>query len=146
MHDVARRAPARKSERPRSKRKPNHLQFAAIRLCELIALASCRHQLGIKINHRNFVFVACHTLAPLKEREGGLDLYHLRAFLERCAIIGNEDEALGTIHDVCRFRARYPHARGLKGKGRRAAVGVDHSRAPILRSLLPAQDHHHAGH
>jgi hypothetical protein len=111
--DVARRAPQRKTEH-RSKQKPNHLQFAAIRLCELVALASCRHQLGVKVDHRNFIFVACHTLAPLKEREGGLDLYHMREFLERCAMIVDEDQVIETMHAVDRFRARYRRARGLK--------------------------------
>lgn len=110
MSDIDRRSAARKLS-PR--------QYAAIRLCELVALARCRSWLGVETDARNWFFVACHTLAPLKEREGGLDIEHVRDLMRACQMIADEndlDAAAVIIHKVCRFRKAHPHAHGLTAK------------------------------
>ena len=58
-------------------------QHAAIRLNELIRSYKWRRQYKVEIKPGAWLFVICHALAPLKEREGGLDLVHLKEFINR---------------------------------------------------------------
>jgi hypothetical protein len=99
----------------RIKRKLSTRQYAAIRLQELIRFREWLEKYGVVITVKDWLFVICHTLAPLKERDGGLDFYHL----ETCAAaagIGTEDEAVAMIHKVCDYRAAHPKFRNLSSK------------------------------
>jgi hypothetical protein len=120
--------------KPQGNRKFGPRRRAAIRLRELIAIARCRHGLGIQIDHRNWLFVACHTLAPLREREGGLDLEHLRDFMRQCQMIADDDDAVVTIHKVCHFRAQ--HARGLRARTAGRLLGLTEKERQYCREKL----------
>jgi hypothetical protein len=72
-----------------------------------------RERSGIERDQNKWLFVLCHTLAPLKDRDGGLDLYHLHAFQRRCPLPFDDDDAVEMIHKVCNYRARHPNFRNL---------------------------------
>jgi hypothetical protein len=92
-------------------------QHAAIRLNELIRSHRWRKQYNVEIKPDAWLFVICHALAPLKEREGGLDLVHLKEFVNRHSMSLPDDDAMvATIHAVCDYRARHPKFRGLCAK------------------------------
>lgn len=92
-------------------------QHAAIRLTELIRSHHWRTQYNVEIKPDAWLFVTCHALAPLKEREGGLDLFHLKEFANRHNMALPDDDAMvATIHEVCGYRARHPKFRGLCAK------------------------------
>lgn len=57
------------------------------------------------------MFLACHCLAPLKSKHG-LDIEHLREFMERCGVDFDEDPAVETIHRVCNYRHEHLTFRG----------------------------------
>jgi hypothetical protein len=65
----------------KSKRGLTVRQEAAIRLGEIARLIRWRMKYGVEIDQNKCLFVICHTLAPLKEREGGLDFFHVNEFL-----------------------------------------------------------------
>jgi hypothetical protein len=92
-------------------------QHAAIRLSELIRSHNWRTQYHVEIKPEAWLFVICHALAPLKEREGGLDLVHLKEFMNRhnMALL-DDDKMVLAIHNVCDYRARHPKFRGLCAK------------------------------
>jgi hypothetical protein len=91
-------------------------QYAAIRLCELTAIARCRALLGVQTNQTNWTFAVRHTLAPLKELEGGLDIEHIRKMDPYAMPAAGDDDIVATIHRVCRFRKTHPKVRGLTAK------------------------------
>jgi hypothetical protein len=92
-------------------------QHAAIRLNELIRSHNWRKQYNVEIKPDAWLFVICHALAPLKEREGGLDLVHVKEFAKRHGMSLPDDDAMVlAIHNVCDYRARHPKFRGLSGK------------------------------
>jgi hypothetical protein len=104
--------------RSRANRKPKRgltvRQEAAIRLGEIIRLYRWRTKYGIEIDRNAWLFVICHTLAPLKEREGGLDLFHFNEFLRRHRMPFRDDDAtVKTIHNVCNYRKAHPTFRNL---------------------------------
>jgi hypothetical protein len=92
-------------------------QHAAIRLNELIRSYKWRKQYKVEIKPGAWLFVICHALAPLKEREGALDLVHLKEFMNRhnMALL-DDDKMVLAIHNVCDYRTRYPKFRGLCAK------------------------------
>jgi hypothetical protein len=92
-------------------------QHAAIRLNELIRSYRWRKQYNVEIKPDAWLFVICHALAPLKEREGGLDLVHLKEFASRHEMsLPDDDATVPVIHNVCDYRARHPKFRGLCAK------------------------------
>jgi hypothetical protein len=104
-------------KRTKPKRKLSPRQWASIRLAELIRLQQGRKRYGIEIDQNAWLFVVCHTLAPLRERDGGLDLYHLNEFTNRHNMsLGDNAAAVKTIHNVCDYRAAHPYFRGLSRK------------------------------
>jgi hypothetical protein len=89
-------------------------QEAAIRLGEIARLHHWRTKYGVEIDQNKWLFVICHTLAPLKEREGGLDLFHVNEFLRRHRMPLRDDDAkVKTIHNVCDYRKALPQLRNL---------------------------------
>jgi len=92
----------------KKKRQLSERQYASIRLSELIRLSKLRHDCGTEIDADAWLFVICHTLAPLKERDGGLDLYHLRDFQRNCPLAFNADDAATMMHKVCDYRTDHP--------------------------------------
>ena len=70
-------------------------------------MAKFRHQHGIAIEQRNWMFIACHCLAPLKSKHG-LDIEHLRKFMGWCDVGFDDDTAVETIHRVCNYRHAHP--------------------------------------
>jgi hypothetical protein len=118
------------TDRSKPRRKFSVRQHAAILLNELRRLLVWRAQHGIAIDHDKWLFVVCHTLAPLKERNGGLDLHHLHDFKERCPhrpLSFDDDDAVAMIHKVCDYRAEHPDFRNLSSKtaGKLLAVTAD---------------------
>jgi hypothetical protein len=92
-------------------------QHAAIRLTELIKSHRWRTRYKVEIKPDAWLFVICHALAPLKEREGGLDLLHLKEFANRHGMSFPDDDAMVlAIHNVCDYRARHPKFRSLCAK------------------------------
>jgi hypothetical protein len=67
------------------------------------------------------------TLAPLKERDGGLDLYHLHNFQRCCPVSFDDDDAVAMIHRICDYREQHPHFRNLNSKtaGKLLSVTAD---------------------
>jgi hypothetical protein len=103
-------------------------QHAAIRLTELIRSHRWRQQYNVEIKPDAWLFVVCHALAPLKEREGGLDLFHLQEFANRHSMSLPDDDAMvATIHEVCDYRTKHPKFRGLCAKtaGRMLDITAD---------------------
>jgi hypothetical protein len=107
-------------EQPDAEKKPRRKlsvrQRAAILLGEIARLRLRREQYGIELNLDKWLFVVCHTLARLKERNGGLDLYHLHDFQRHCALSFDDDDAVAMIHKVCDYRERHPHFRNLSSE------------------------------
>ena len=113
----------------RIKRKLSVRQYAAIRLGELIRFRKWLEKYGVEIEAKDWLFVICHTLAPLKERDGGLDFYHLEVCAAADGLISSDDEALAMIHKVCDYRAAHPTFRNLSSK----TVGKILDLVPVAR-------------
>ena len=104
-HGCKNEAQPNAAKKPR--RKLSVRQQAAILLSEIARLRFRREQHGIELNLDKWLFVVCHTLAPLKERNGGLDLCHLHDFQRHHALSFDNDDAVAMIHKVCDYRERY---------------------------------------
>jgi hypothetical protein len=129
------------AEKPQNKQKPKRTlsfrQRAAIRLCELIRLRCWRECHGTELKPDKWLFVICHTLAPLKERDGGLDLYHLHDFQERHSLSFDNDDAVATIHRVCDYREKHPSFRNLSSEtvGKYLGLTAEERRACAITQI-----------
>ena len=95
------------------KRRLSFRQRSALRLGEIVRLKHWREKYGIVLDLEKWLFVVCHTLAPLKERDGGLDLLHLHDFQKRHSLYFDDDDAVEMIHKVCDYRKKHPSFRNL---------------------------------
>jgi hypothetical protein len=109
-----------KAEKPKRDEKPKRKlsvrQHAAMRLGEIVRLRHWRKKYRTESDLNKWLFVVCHTLAPLKERKGGLDLYHLHDFLKHCPLSFDDDDAVKMIHKACEYRAEHPNFRNLSSE------------------------------
>jgi hypothetical protein len=109
--------PASKTKKTTKKKPKQRLTVrreSSFRLADIIRLFLWRTQHGIEIDQNAWLFVICHTLAPLMEREGGLDLFRLKEFVKRHRMPFRDDDVMvQTIHNVCNYRAANPTFRLL---------------------------------
>jgi ProP effector len=135
-----------KAEKPKHNEKPKRKlsvrQYAAIRLSELRKLQRHRAQHGIELQLDNWLFVICHTLAPLKEQDGGLDLFHLRDLWRPCPLPFDDDDAVEMIHKVCDYRAQHPNFRNLSSDtlGKLLNVTAEERRACGFTTVESAEE------